>query len=173
MKKKPCLSRFERLWRHAKSGHLLALIPCAVTEDILQACDALAGGELAGWIGFGSSERGEEEFLVLTAPKKNPTAFQTHVRQAVHDLGAVALVVEGFELCLLTPIFRHDEPIAALRQPVGISPRIGGTSDEMRLSFDCPEQRPEPEPVEWLKQLQCAYAELRGLASFVFEGSYE
>jgi hypothetical protein len=173
MRKNHYLSRFERLWRYAKNGHLLAIIPCAVTEDILEACRALPSAELAGWVGIGSSEHGEEEFVVLIAPGNNPTSFQTHVRQAVHELGGAAVVAEGFELSLLTPIFRDEEPIAALRQPVALAPRITGTADAMRLSFNSPEPQPEPEPLEWLKQLEWAYAELRGYPAFTFEGHYE
>ena len=106
MRKSHCRSRFERLWRHARNGHLLAIIPCEVTDDILQACHALPGPELAAWVGFGSSEHGEEAFVVLIAPRNHPTSFQTHVRQAVHELGSVAVVAEGFELSLLTPMLQ-------------------------------------------------------------------
>jgi hypothetical protein len=156
MRKNHCLSRFERLWRFGTSGYLLAIIPCEVTEDILRACRMLPSAELAGWVGFGSSERGEEEFLVLIAPRANPASYQIHVRQAVHELGGVAVVAERFELSLLTPIFREGEPFAALRQPIGLSPQIAGAGDEMRLTFDPPETRQEPEPLEWLDQLQSA-----------------
>ncbi len=172
-KKHHCLSRFQRLWAHAKKGGMLAIIPCVVTEDVLRACHALPGAELVGWVGFGSSQRGEEAFVVLSAPGNDPTSFSTYIHQTVHELGGVAVVAEGFELSLLTPIFNDGEPMAALRQPFGLSPRIEESPGEMTLSFDSPAPQPEPEPKDWMLDLQDAYADVHNHVAFLFQGHYE
>jgi hypothetical protein len=165
--------KYRSLWTTANQRGYTAIVPCDEQGDILKVAKRVVDGGLAGWVGFGASERAPEDFVVTTADRASASSMEALVRTIRTELGLPIILGKGFDLTNFLPIVRGSEAVALLQFPALLRTRVEESfSGAVSLTFGQKGPRPRPSPSEWLDELQEAYAEVRGFERFLFRGVY-